>query len=367
MTVYNLLPIILPIYLSYAPFSASPAEIGLLIAVPALTSLLFRIPFGILSDKRGKKPILAISLFSAAASSVMFYYSRDVSMLILSSLVYGISNSTFVPVSLSIISGLYVEEEQQKPLALFTFASAIGVVLGPTILSVFLLFAEVRDGFILSLIILLPSLGVFALGFRDSMETQDTPLNFKRSFTRILRNSNIITSSLILSCSMVAINAVGTFLPVLLIEQLNLDPRLGVTLIVIRSFGIIIMRTLILMNIQNKIGVKRFIIAALLLNLGVPLIALGRGFLDMVIPVALSGLAHGALYPLSSYIVSKETGPGDAGLANSYFMLIVDAASFASSALLGIVAEFSSLPLVFVIGGVTSAVGALFSILSLRI
>jgi len=367
MTVYNVLPTILPIYLSYSPFSASPAEIGLLTAVPSLTSLLFRIPFGILSDKKGKKPILAISLFSAAASSVMFYYSKDVSMIIFSSIVYGISTSTFVPVSLSIISGLYVAEEQQKPLALFTFASAIGVVLGPTILSFFLLFVEIKDGFILSLIILLLGLGVFALGFRDSMETQESPLDFKHSFSRILRNSNIVASSLILSCSMLAMNAVTTFLPVLLIEQLNLDPRLGVTLIMIRSFSIIIMRALILMNIQNRIGVKRFVIAALFLNLGVPLISLGRNFFDMVTPVTLSGLAHGALYPLSSYIVSKETNPEDAGLANSYFMLIVDATGFLSSALLGIVAEISNLSLVFIFGGITSAVGALISFLSLRI
>jgi MFS family permease len=367
MIVYNVLPIVLPIYLSYPPFSASPAEIGLLTAMPALASLLLRIPFGILSDKKGKKPILAMSLFSAAASSMMFYYSKDVSMLIFSGIVYGISSSTFVPVSLSIISGLYIAEEQQKPLALFTFASAIGVVLGPTILSFFLLYAEVKDGFILSLIFILLGLGVFALGFRNSMEIQDSPLDFKHSFSRIVRNSNIAISSFILSCSMLALNAVTTFLPVLLIEQLNLDPRLSVTLIMVRSFSIIIMRALILMDIQNRIGVKRFVAAAMLLNLGIPFIYIGRNFFDMVIPVALSGLAHGALYPLSSYIVSKETSPEDAGLANSYFMLIVDAASFLSSALLGIVAEISDLSLVFIIGGTMSAVGALVSFLSLRI
>lgn len=367
MTVYNVLPIVLPIYMSYAPFYASPEEIGLLAAVPTFTSLLLRIPFGILSDKKDKKLILAISLVSGTASFVLFYYSKSILLLVLASIVYGISVSTFIPISLSIISSLYKREEQEKSLGLYTFASAIGVVLGPAILNIFFVFAGVQDSFILSLVIALLGLGAFALGFRDSIKTQRVSQNLNKSLKKILRNSNIMGSSLAYSCSGLTMNAVSTFLPVLLINELGLDPKLSVPLITIRSFFVIITRTLILLNVQNKIGTKRFIIIGLFLHSGIFLIAFGHNFFDMIIPVALSGLGHGILYPTTSYVISKEVNQEEVGLANSYYTLIADGAGFLSCALLGIMAEELGLSLVFVTLGLISVVGVFASFVLVRI
>jgi len=287
--------------------------------------------------------------------------------LIFSGVLYGISSSTFVLASLSMIGGLSGEKEKQRLLVLFTLSSAIGAVLGPAFLSILLLFTEIKNAFILSLILVLFSLCLFYFGIKGFSEARNTSPSFKASLGRILRNRNIIASSIILACSSLALNVVNTFLPVLLIDKLSLNPELAVTFFAIRSFMFIFMRLLILLNIQDKIGVKRFLIMTLLLHSGLAAVAFSHDVVGLLLPVVLSGLAHGAIYPMSSYVVSKAASPEETGLANAFFMFIVDASNFLSSVLLGLVAEVLDISLVFIIGGMVPIAGALVSAIMIRI
>ena len=146
-------------------------------------------------------------------------------------------------------------------------------------------------------------------------------------------------TSVVLSCSRLALIAVTTFLPVYLLMELDQDPKLTVILITIRSLMFIFMRFMLVRNIQDKIGLKRMVVFSLFLHSVISLLAISNDFISMVTPVVISGLAHGALYPLTSYIVSLSSTSEVSGLTNAYFMFLTDTALFSGSILFGFIAE----------------------------
>ena len=74
--------IILPLlpYLA-REFSASPFEIGLLMAVFSFMQFLFSPLWGRLSDRFGRRPIILISLFGATFAYIFFAFARELTYL----------------------------------------------------------------------------------------------------------------------------------------------------------------------------------------------------------------------------------------------------------------------------------------------
>ncbi len=366
MAVWNLLIPILPIYSGYSPFFASAADIGIIITASAISGIILRIPFGSLSDKN-RRIVLLISLIASSIGSALYFFSDSIIMLIISGLIMGVSGSSFVPVVLSILSDLHKEKvERQRRFAIFSIMSSLGVISGPVILNYLLSLISMKEVFLLTASISSFCIILVFVGIRNLPKPKSST-DFKSSFSHILKNKNFISATILLSCTILALGVVESYLPLFIENFLLMDPEININFIIVRSLMIVIMRVLIFLNVQNKIGIKRFSTLALFLNLALPLITFRGQYLDVLFAVSLSGLAHGAIYPISSYLVSRSVKSNELGLANALLFSFVDIFRSISLILFGIFAEIFTVSYLFLFAGLISGVGAIISATLMRI
>jgi len=127
---------ILPIFAIYAtslPNQPSSLMVGLALGAYGLTQALFQLPFGMASDKYGRKPIIYIGLFIFAIGSVVASISTSIEGVILGRVIQGAGAISAVVTAL--VADLTRDENRTKAMAsigaTIGIAFAISLVGGP--------------------------------------------------------------------------------------------------------------------------------------------------------------------------------------------------------------------------------------------
>ena len=114
---------------------ATPALIGIAIGIYGLMQAFFQIPFGMLSDRIGRKPIIIVGLIWLGVGSVIAASSHSIYGIILGRAIQGAGaiGSTI----LAMIADLTWDEERSKAMALLGMtiglSFSVAIILGPTI------------------------------------------------------------------------------------------------------------------------------------------------------------------------------------------------------------------------------------------
>lgn len=152
--------IVLPVLSVYAInlYGATTTLVGIVIGGYALTQMIFQVPFGVMSDKLGRKGTIITGLLLFAIGSIFCAIANDILMLMVGRFLQGAG--AIGAVVTAMISDLVKEE--QRPKAMATMGMFIGMsfaasmILGPTISS----FAGVPTLFYLTAVIALVSIVV---------------------------------------------------------------------------------------------------------------------------------------------------------------------------------------------------------------
>ena len=154
---------ILPVFSLYATHlsNATPILIGTALGIYGLTQALFQLPFGMVSDRLGRKPIIALGLIIFAVGSVIAADASSIYGVILGRALQGAGavGSTVI----ALIADLTREEQRTKAMAVIgtsvgiTFA--VSMVLGP------LLSSYINVSGIFWLMFVLAIVGLFILKF----------------------------------------------------------------------------------------------------------------------------------------------------------------------------------------------------------
>jgi MFS family permease len=128
---------VLPVFALHAHLyaGATPALIGLAIGIYGLTQAAFQIPFGMLSDRLGRKRVIAAGLLIFAAGSVVAALAQSIEMVILGRALQGMG--AIAAAVLALTADLTREENRTKAMAIIgasigmTFA--VAMVLGPAL------------------------------------------------------------------------------------------------------------------------------------------------------------------------------------------------------------------------------------------
>ena len=129
--------IVLPVLSIYALGleGANESLIGFAIGGYALTQMLLQVPFGMLSDKIGRKTTLTFGLIIFILGSLVCAYSTDIYMLIAGRLLQGAG--AIGAVAVAMISDMVKEEVRAKAMAIMggsiAMSFALSMVLGPLI------------------------------------------------------------------------------------------------------------------------------------------------------------------------------------------------------------------------------------------
>ncbi|WP_313430932.1 MFS transporter, partial [Siminovitchia terrae] len=130
--------IIIPVLPFYAEeMGASPAELGLLMAVYSLMQLLFAPMWGRVSDRIGRKPVMMIGIFGLAISFFMMALSSSLWMLFVARVIGGFLSSANMPTVMAYVADITSEEDRGKGMGIIGASIGLGFILGPAIGGVF--------------------------------------------------------------------------------------------------------------------------------------------------------------------------------------------------------------------------------------
>ncbi len=125
--------IILPLipYLA-REFSATPLEIGLLMAIFSFMQFIFSPMWGKLSDRFGRRPIILTSLFGATFAYVFFAFSKELSLLFVARGLAGFFAAN-ISAAQAYIADITPKEKRSVGMGLIGAAFGLGFIMGPAI------------------------------------------------------------------------------------------------------------------------------------------------------------------------------------------------------------------------------------------
>ena len=132
---------ILPVFSLYAEGleGVTPMLIGLALGIYGLTMAMFQIPFGMLSDRYGRKPIITLGLILFAAGSVIAAMSDSITGVIIGRAIQG--SGAIAAAMMALLADLTREEHRTKAMAIMGvsigMSFTLALVLGPFLNNVF--------------------------------------------------------------------------------------------------------------------------------------------------------------------------------------------------------------------------------------
>ncbi|WP_461453574.1 MFS transporter [Mucilaginibacter sp.] len=125
--------IIVPLLYSYGKrFGINHETIGLLTAAFSIAQFFATPVLGSMSDKFGRKPLLAISLFGTCLSFLMFAFAQGAIMLFAARILDGLTGGN-VSVAQAMISDTSTSKDRAKKFGILSSAFGFGFVIGPAV------------------------------------------------------------------------------------------------------------------------------------------------------------------------------------------------------------------------------------------
>jgi len=130
--------IIIPVLPFYAEeLGASPAELGLLMAVYSFMQFIFAPMWGKVSDRIGRKPVIMIGIFGLSLSFFMLALSTNLWMLFAARIIGGLLSAANMPTVMAYVADITTEDERGKGMGIVGAATGLGFILGPAIGGIF--------------------------------------------------------------------------------------------------------------------------------------------------------------------------------------------------------------------------------------
>jgi len=128
---FGLVMPIIPFYMEQ--LGAGGAELGLLVASYAIMRLIFGPIWGSLSDRIGRKPILAVGVLGYGITMVGFGLATQLWMMFAARIFSGILSSATSPTAMAYISDSTSKEERGGGMGMMGAAAGLGTILGPAL------------------------------------------------------------------------------------------------------------------------------------------------------------------------------------------------------------------------------------------
>lgn len=123
---------IIPIFPFYIErMGAGGGGMGLLVAVGALTELIFSPAWGSLSDRVGRKPVLMVGILGYAIFSVLFGISTELWMLFAARALSGVLSSAVMAAATAYIGDSTSDEDRGGGMGILGAMAGLGLILGP--------------------------------------------------------------------------------------------------------------------------------------------------------------------------------------------------------------------------------------------
>lgn len=309
---------VLPVLTTYgmALSGATQPLIGIAIGIYGLTQAIFQIPFGLLSDRVGRKPLIVFGLFIFAVGSMIAAMSDSIWGIILGRALQG--SGAIAAAVMALLSDLTREQNRTKAMAFigvsFGITFAIAMVLGPIVTHAFGLNALFWGIALLALIgivltiILIPNPSHHVLNRESGM--------VKGSFNKVLRNSQLMKLNIGILCLHMLLMATFLALPVAM-ENAGFMPadHWQVYLITMLISFVAVVPSIIIAEKKRKMKQVFLTCVALLFISESILFSSGQRLWIIFIGVQCFFIAFNVMEAILPSLISKEAPAGYKGTA----------------------------------------------------
>jgi len=123
---------VLPYYAEGTAFNATPRTVGLLFASYSIMQLIFSPVLGGLSDKRGRRPVLLLSIIGTGIGFLVLGFAQSILMLFVGRILDGITGGN-ISTAQAYIADITTEENRAKGMGMIGAAFGLGFIFGPAI------------------------------------------------------------------------------------------------------------------------------------------------------------------------------------------------------------------------------------------
>lgn len=342
--------IIIPVLPYYSRnLGADAFTLGLLMASFSLMQFIFAPYWGMLSDRIGRKPVLAIGLLGFGLSFIIFGLSTQLWMLFVSRIVGGALSAGIFPASFALIADISEPGERGKIMGWMGAAAGLGIIFGPAICGVFVPFGMSVPFFVAGAIALVTVAALYVVMPESRAVTIDMhnkKATIADSFKAIVTSLRTPVGVFLLLTMLINFALAcydGTFAyflmdkfhlasetasPVPILSAMNITMNVtGPTLMAVlfAAMGVVMLLgqgVLVGMALQ-KLKEEKTVIAGLLLScLGLVAVLASPDFVMLLLSACVIGVGSGLVMPsLSSYIsnrTDKDTQGSALGVMGSY-------------------------------------------------
>lgn len=356
---------VLPVLTTYgmALQGASEALIGLAIGIYGLAQAVFQIPFGLLSDRIGRKPLIVGGLIIFVLGSVIAALTTSIWGVILGRALQG--SGAIAAAVMALLSDLTREQNRTKAMAFigisFGITFAIAMVLGPIVTNAFGLHALfwmiavlATAGIVITLLVV-PSASNHVLNRESGM--------VKGSFRDVLANSRLVKLNFGILCLHILLMSSFVALPGQF-ERAGLPAaeHWKVYLVTMLIAFVSVVPFIIYAEVKRRMKRVFIFCVALMLVAEVVLWLAGGHFWTLVIGVQLFFVGFNLMEAILPSLVSKESPPGFKGTAMGLYSTSQFIGVAIGGSMGGWVFGHFDAQSVFVVGAVIAAVWLLVSI-----
>ena len=340
---------------------ASIFEVNLISTIWSTMSILVLVPFGILSDRLGRKPMLVLPTILVIVGSTMRALSTSPSHLLVASF-FGALSSDFFTVLVSMVVDVAEPKEQRVAISTLLLFSSVGMVIGPLIGSLLLSLPMIRLRNLYHLDIVSQTCVLLYVAFRVS-ETRKKEATSERTELRAYVGDLIGKPSFRYMLAMSFLffyffASMNTYVPIFANRTLGLSDSEVSALATFRGLATMLIR-FSAATFLNKVSATGFLMAILCLGGVTALVApLANSYAALIVIVFLYGASFGATMILGYILVTSDSSARSRGTANAIYSVFQSMGSLAVVTT-SQVAETIGLTPVFLIAGVSALSSAI--------
>lgn len=309
-SVNNMVATTLPFLTKYS-FSFSNVTVGLISAAMNISTFLVTSYLNPKLKSSTRRKVFMISTGMIPVMMFLYYISTPLivwPVAVLSGLAFG-----FIFPNIITSATLHRDHMMQmRLLAIYSLSLSLSLVMGPSIETWLLTFLSYKQ-------IFLPFLAISLVGFAISPFIKFPNIRREVSGRAALRNNGLITSILSITIYNVPFAAITSFLVIFAVDKFGVSSSTAYSVFIYFFLTSFSARLLMVIKPFKSIFIPLIFSAALTI-LGLTLIPFMPSFLYFVILMAIVGIPHGTIFPMSSMLVARGTRPEERNVANSYFL-----------------------------------------------
>lgn len=304
---------LLPFYAK--TFNASDTTIGLLASSFAIAQFLLSPIWGRLSDRFGRKPIIAIALFGLSFSFLLFGFANNLTWLFIARILQGMSAAAALPVVQAYISDVTSKEERIKGMGKMGASLAAGFIFGPGIGGTLSAINISFPFFIASVVALLNFISVLIL-LPESLTQKAEKLAVKEGFFNIKHmyyglKGHLGSFFILVFLWSFALTNNEVMVPLFGSEQLNLQASAIGYFFSAQGVLAALMQSILIYKITHLFGEhKTAVLGLTIMAFGLFLVPFAKSWVTLLIFMVTMTLGSSMTRPTLATLVSKGTKEG---------------------------------------------------------